>query len=189
MDIQLLDFLKQPTLSNALLSTLLLILLSFIPFIPMPAVYGAIALTFPLSVSIGISLFGSVLGAICMFLLCKTVLTRFYARKLRKLHAQSFVQMARQNGFSAILLARLIPIFPSALLNIIAGFIQIRFWPFVFATLLGKIPTIIMFTLTGNQLVQKNYSMIIYACIYLILLIIIANRIHKNWRKTEQQIK
>ncbi|GEK33885.1 TVP38/TMEM64 family protein [Kurthia sibirica] len=185
MDIQFLDFLQQPTLNNALLCIFLLIALSFIPFMPMPAVYSAIALTFPIGVSLSISLLGSVIGALCMYMLCKTVLARYYSRKIEKLHSHYFIRLARQNGFSAILLARLIPIFPSAVINIIAGVLQLRFWPFVCATFLGKIPTIIMFTLTGNQLMQQNYSMLLYAGIYLAFLILIANGIHKNWRKKD----
>ncbi|MEG0380994.1 MAG: VTT domain-containing protein [Kurthia sp.] len=185
MDIQIIDYLQQPTLQNALLSFLLLILLSFIPFIPMPAIYGALAFTFPMSISIFISLSGSVIGAITMYMLCRTALKGYYKRRLQSWEqSHPFIQLMRTNAFSAILLGRLIPIFPSAVLNTIAGVFQIRFWPFALATTLGKIPTILMFTFTGKKLMEQNYTILFFAFLYIVLLASIAWSIKANWKKT-----
>lgn len=181
------SFLQQPTIGNAAMSFLLLIVLAFVPFMPMPAVFTAIAINYPFIYAFSINFGGSVTGALCMYFVSRVLLKKYSERKLKSWqNNHPFLLFIKQNAFGAILLARLIPILPSAIINSIAGVFQVRFLPFFLATLLGKLPTTMLFTLAGNQLIEKNYSTLIIAIIYLLLLFLIAASIKKSWKKKSE---
>lgn len=61
---------------------------------------------------------------------------------------QRYLQRMRQNSFETIFIMRLI-FLPYDLVNYAAGFLRIRYIPFILATILGSIPGTISFVLFG----------------------------------------
>jgi uncharacterized membrane protein YdjX (TVP38/TMEM64 family) len=60
---------------------------------------------------------------------------------------------ARYQGFRAILLLRFAPVLPWDAVSFLAGLSGVRFWPYLWATLLGSIPGAVAFTCFGGALV------------------------------------
>lgn len=98
-----------------------------------------------LVITINISLFGfingflwswfsSVIAGVIVFygvryLFQEKLLVRFKPELLEKIDA---------NGFSYVFQARIFPLIPTSLVNIMAGLSTIRFWPFLLATTIGN---------------------------------------------------
>jgi uncharacterized membrane protein YdjX (TVP38/TMEM64 family) len=57
--------------------------------------------------------------------------------------------VARRRGFAFFLMTFLLPIFPTDTLNYVAGLTSIRWQEFTLASLLGRTPSIFLFTLLG----------------------------------------
>ena len=57
-----------------------------------------------------------------------------------------------RHGFISLLFARIVPIAPFAIVNLVAGAIQIRVRDFLLGTLVGMSPGILAIVVLGNQL-------------------------------------
>ena len=98
-----------------------------------------------LVISINITLFGfingflwswisSIIAAIVVFygvrnLFQERLIEKFKPGLLKKIDA---------NGFSYVLQARIFPLVPTSLVNILGGLSTVRFWPFILATTIGN---------------------------------------------------
>lgn len=79
-----------------------------------------------------------------------------------------------KNAFTAVLLGRLIPVIPSLVMNVVCGLSSVRWHVFFFASLIGKIPNILVVTIAGaNFSSNKLLSFSIYGAYVLILMLII----------------
>lgn len=98
-----------------------------------------------LVISINITLFGfingfifswisSLIAAIAVFygvrnLFQERLIEKFKPELLKKIDA---------NGFSYVFQARVFPLVPTSLVNILSGLSTVRFWPFILATIIGN---------------------------------------------------
>ncbi len=116
--------------------------------------FSAIVLT----VSAG-AIFGPVLGVIYTVIAANTsatiayMLGRFFGNDVideskSEGLVQSYAGRMRRNSFETILIMRFI-FLPYDLVNYLAGFLKIRYTPFILATILGSIPGTITFVLAG----------------------------------------
>jgi uncharacterized membrane protein YdjX (TVP38/TMEM64 family) len=64
---------------------------------------------------------------------------------------QRYARRMRENSFETVLIMRFI-FLPYDLVNYLAGFLRISYWPFLLATVLGSIPGTIAFVLLGASL-------------------------------------
>ncbi len=64
---------------------------------------------------------------------------------------QRYARRMRENSFETVLIMRFI-FLPYDLVNYLAGFLRISYWPFLLATALGSIPGTIAFVLLGASL-------------------------------------
>jgi uncharacterized membrane protein YdjX (TVP38/TMEM64 family) len=75
-----------------------------------------------------------------------------------------------RSPFLAVLFARLLPIVPAQAVTIYSAVTQIRVWPYVLATVAGKIPFLLTVTVVGEQLLLLSdwrYAsgvILIYGC-------------------------
>ena len=97
------------------------------------------------------ALFSATLGSCLLFLAVKLALAPWakkkVGRKLKKVEAHF-----KNHAFHYLLSLRLIPIFPFWLANLIAGLLGLPFFIFFSATLLGLIPTVVIYTYLGSHL-------------------------------------
>ncbi len=72
----------------------------------------------------------------------------------------------RDRVFWSILIARLIPIVPAALINVYAGLFGLPFRAFLLATFLGKIPFIVVYTYIGDSVQAGSSSWLLLLAVY-----------------------
>jgi uncharacterized membrane protein YdjX (TVP38/TMEM64 family) len=70
---------------------------------------------------------------------------------------QRYARRMRENSFETVLIMRFI-FLPYDLVNYLAGFLRIGYWPFLLATVIGSIPGTIAFVLLGSSLSPAEIS-------------------------------
>ncbi|MPQ45220.1 TVP38/TMEM64 family protein, partial [Clostridium tarantellae] len=115
---------------------------------------------------------GALLGSSISFyisrLLGRTIVKKVFEKKLKNIE-----DLINKKGFIMILILRLIPLFPFDLISYGSGLTSIKFKDYFFATLIGTIPGILVFTNIGAQCVnigQTTFYMSIVALIVLVSL-------------------
>ena len=131
------------------------------------------------------TLIGALIGASLSFYISRK-LGRSFLKKITKDKLDYIEDMINSKGFFVILLLRLIPLFPFDVISYVAGLTSIKYRDFLFATIIGTIPGILVFTNIGAQSVNiasKSFYISIMALIVLILLsIILKNKFIKMKR-------
>lgn len=72
-------------------------------------------------------------------------------QKLARSRLDRLMQPVGRHGFLTVLTMRVFPVAPFTLVNFFVGASGIRFWDFFWASLIGRIPGIIVLTLAGVQ--------------------------------------
>lgn len=170
-------------LLSILLHILMMITVSIVPFAPIPVVATIIGTHHSFITGFCINLGGTVTGSLILYQLSNKMLRKLANKVLLKFqHLDRFITLIQTNGFLAILIGRLVPILPSAGVSLIAGISGVTFVAFTTATVLGKIPIILAFSLAGNQLAAGNWYTLIIIALYLGVLILIGGKVKKRWR-------
>jgi uncharacterized membrane protein YdjX (TVP38/TMEM64 family) len=181
MNNNLLSLLQEDTVFSAVISFVLMIIIAFIPAIPIPVIAGAIGTAFGFWPALLISWGGSSLGAFLMFLVLRFL---FRKKVLRYIEGNNrlkvILKLLETNGFLAVLTARLLPIFPSVIVNLGASVSHISTRTFFIATLVGKLPTMITFTMAGNQLENRTWTTLILVGLYCMIIAIVASKVRKR---------
>jgi phospholipase D1/2 len=79
------------------------------------------------------------------------IMGRSFVQKVARSGTDDFVHRAGRHGFLTVLGARLLPIAPFTVVNLLVGASGIGFGDFFLATLIGRIPGIVALTLLGVQ--------------------------------------
>ncbi|WP_139488592.1 TVP38/TMEM64 family protein [Brevibacillus dissolubilis] len=149
-------------------------LLALVPLVPYGVVAGVIGSTYGSLLGGVISLIASSLAAVLMFLLVRYAWAeqgRAYLARFEKI--DRFTRMVEQNAFSSVLLARLIPVMPAAMINIYAALSRMSLAAFSAATVIGKLPVMMVFAFVGDQLFTDWVSAVTVAAIYAMFLAIV----------------
>ncbi|MBL5801323.1 TVP38/TMEM64 family protein [Bacillus sporothermodurans] len=169
--------------STAIIISLLFVaLLVFFPVTPFAIVAGIIGSVFGVWTGSIISLCGSVFGSLIMFFVARYGFQQWVQKVLNKYpKAKEYESIFQKNAFIGILLFRIAPVIPAPLLNVLCGVSMIR-WPIFFiATLIGKFPSIVIFTFAGSLFASnKLLSVIIYGTYFVIIAIITTIHIQKR---------
>ncbi|MGH7043526.1 MAG: TVP38/TMEM64 family protein [Acetobacteraceae bacterium] len=99
----------------------------------------------------GLAIVGATFGAVLLFLVARTALAGFVARRAQALLGRIRPGLER-DGFSYLLALRLLPIVPFWLVNLGAALCGMRLFPYAVATLIGIIPTTLVFAWIGAGL-------------------------------------
>lgn len=123
----------------------------------LPTVFfsGANGLIFGFWGGVAVSWVSEILGGTIAFLLFRATLykkSQHYIQKYKNL--QFLDRLTPAEGFRAILIARLIPLSPSGLVNIAAAMSPMSFRNFFMATALGKLPSIMAEVYIGRDLLS-----------------------------------
>lgn len=155
------------------------------------AMYGLAGLfPFPTAVlsSAAGALWGAYLGtamtvisatlAACIPFVIARLMVRRTVRSVIESHggASRCDRFAGRNGFIAVLVMRLVPIFPWDMVNYLSGMCSIRFRDYLFASLLGTIPASFTYNLIGASLggtVDKTAVAIVAGITVLVAVVIL----------------
>jgi uncharacterized membrane protein YdjX (TVP38/TMEM64 family) len=159
-----------------LVSILFVAILVFFPVMPFIAVSGIIGAVFGTWMGTLISLIGALLGAMLMFTMARYGFRDWAQKYVRKYpKAKEFETYFEENAFLSIVLVRVIPIVPSPVVNILCGISLVPGYIFFLASLIGKIPSIFIFTFAGSSFVNnKLTSLVIYGGYFLVIAVLTA---------------
>lgn len=182
-----LAFLVEPSLLTASIGFFLLIILSFIPFVPMPLVFGTIGFTFDLWIALLLNVTAAVTGSFLVFWLVRRIFFVQAQNYLdRRPRAKRFLELVESRGFFFIFLGRVIPIIPSVGVNVVSGIAHVSSRTFVVATLLGKFPLIFVYTYAGHHVDTYTWQSISLLIVYTGLILFAAHRFQEKWAFRQQ---
>jgi phospholipase D1/2 len=72
-------------------------------------------------------------------------------KMVQKLARDRLIRPVGRHGFLTVLTLRVFPVAPFTVVNVLVGAWRIRFWDFFMASIVGRIPGIILLTLAGVQ--------------------------------------
>ncbi len=148
---ELLEWLQQNRSLSLL--TLLAALFALIPFVPYKAVIAVLGYAYGPAWASVVALLGTSAAACIVYFGVRTLYRESGRRLLgryKTLHA--FTEAIERRPFRAVLIARLLPIIPQMGVNIYAGVASVPFWTFTIASILGKLPAIILYAWLGSGL-------------------------------------
>ncbi|MFJ5761137.1 TVP38/TMEM64 family protein [Neobacillus sp. NPDC093182] len=117
------------------------------------------------------TIIGATLGAVLSFGLARVLGTNLFRVRLEKW--KRLETEVREKGFLYILVLRLIPVFPFDLVSYVAGVSKVKFWAFLFGTLLGIVPGTFAYNFLGSSFFQGNTLFVIIAAAVFILVTLI----------------
>ena len=132
---------------------------------------------------------GATVGATCAFLLARYLGEAFVERIVKtKFHQlYEYDERLRENGLSAVLFLRLVPLFPFNGLNFGLGLTLVSFRSYLLGTLVGIIPGSFAFVYFGSSLASMNSGRIGIA-VGLLLILIFAFPLHGRIRRRRKEL-
>lgn len=180
MDIGPSDIQKYVTSFGKLAPLVYIIMFALVPLTLFPDSILAIGggIIFGLTKGYIYTLIGALLGASLSFYISRK-LGRNFVKKITKEKLDYIEEMINTKGFFVILLLRLIPLFPFDVISYGAGLTNIKYRDFIFATIVGTIPGILVFTNIGAQSLDIG-SNSFYLSIMALILLILSSIVLKN---------
>ncbi|WP_235334190.1 TVP38/TMEM64 family protein [Pelosinus fermentans] len=166
---------------SILITILLFIIMTFTIVFPFMILSGASGIMYGLFWGTVISWGGEVIGAICMF-----IFARYFFRQLvagwiaNSRYLQQVDDYSATNGFKALLIARLLPLAPSGIITAVAAISRMSFKDFFLATIIGKLPPVIIKVLIGHDIVFAGENL---TRLLLVILLVIVVYVGLWWYK------
>lgn len=149
------------------LTAVVIALVPFVPFGIIGSIMGAKYGVFAASI---MNVASSSLAAVVMFWLVRAVYAeegRAFLARYSKL--ELLTALHEKNAFFSVLFMRIIPVIPAQVVNVYSAISRMSFAAFVAATLLGKLPVMLMFAWIGDQFMSPGRILLI-VMIYAIFL-------------------
>lgn len=155
---QLSAHLKAMGIYGKLMGMALVFLQTVFPFIPFVVVASANVAIFGIKLGFIVNYTMSCLGAVACFLISRYFAHDWVAQRLHRFAAiQQFSERMERHGFFYVLIGRLIPIFPSSVINLGAGLTRMSTGSFIVATLLGKLPMVFLESVIAHDLLHIRH--------------------------------
>ncbi|WML33974.1 TVP38/TMEM64 family protein [Clostridium sp. OS1-26] len=117
------------------------------------------------------TIIGAVFGATLSFYIAR-FLGRDFVNKLVHGKGKWFEDGVEKRGFFIVLMLRLIPLVPFDVISYGSGLSKIKFKDFLFGTIIGIIPGVLIFTNLGDKCIDTSSSGFIISIALLILLFV-----------------
>ncbi len=156
--------------------------LGMVPVIPFALVSGILGIKYGLWGGSGMSVAASTLAAVITYWIFAKG-GGGYQSQSSKTKLKIWNEHIQQRAFLFVLIGRMLPFIPAALINGYAGWFKLPFVPYVTATVLGKIPTMLVFAYVGVSAVSGSQYwspvLLIYA-VFLGVVYLIYSRLFPN---------
>lgn len=90
-----------------------------------------------------VELLAATVASVLPFLITRTTLRELIAARLQK--HRRVTEVLEREGFTLLLVLRIVPILPYTILNYVAGLSSLRLWQYVVSTFAGMIPSVFIF--------------------------------------------
>ncbi|WP_010500361.1 TVP38/TMEM64 family protein [Paenibacillus elgii] len=142
-----------------------------VPVIPYKIVIGMLGFMYGPLLGALISWTAASVASVIVFCLARYLFQkqgRAYLSKYEKL--EKLQAAIEKNPFLTILLARLIPVIPQAVVNVIPAITSIPVVTFAVASALGKIPAMLLFAFIGSNLFAGTSKLVLSVGVYILFL-------------------
>lgn len=180
---EILNWARHSDSSQLVPMTLLALFLALVPVIPYGIVAGLMGAKFGVLAGGLINLLASSAAAGIIFLLARFVLqdsARGFLSRFKQL--DRFTSVYERNPFIGVLFARLIPIIPALAVNIYSAITRISWASYITATVIGKVPVMLIFAFVGEHVFSNMRNAIIAVSVYVVFLLIVYV-VYRLWRK------
>ncbi|MGQ9557866.1 MAG: TVP38/TMEM64 family protein [Desulfurispora sp.] len=147
---ELAEYLRSFGTRAVAVSILVMVVQTMFTPIPLFLVAGANGYIFGLVWGSLVTLAGAMLGSTIAFYLARFLARNYITSRLGRY--MNNVQAMNQAGPRVVFLARLVPFIPSSVISYAAGLSRMSFAGFFLASILGKLPEIIVYTALGHSL-------------------------------------
>ncbi|NBD22348.1 TVP38/TMEM64 family protein [Paenibacillus glycinis] len=157
--------------------------LACVPVIPFSVVIGTMGYLYGPLLGASMSLAGAWFAALIMYGAFRYTL-RDRARLLlgRYRLTDRWTTLVERRPFRSIVVARLLPVVPQQAVNVYAAALPIPFLIYAGASLLGKIPGMLVFAFIGDRIAGDRRSLIAAICVYAGFLLAIYIG-HRLWQR------
>jgi len=127
-----------------------------LPVFPYVILAAAGGLLFGFKLGFLLSWLGALTGACLAYWLCKWLGGEWANRKIKERWDYDVKQVNGEMAFWTIVLARIVPVIPTPIINVAAALGGVPFWNFFFSSAIGKIPSAVLYTGLGICLFQTR---------------------------------
>lgn len=120
--------------------------LPIFPYIILASVGG---LLFGFKIGLLLAWSGALAGACLAYWICRLSASNRMITFLEKRFNYDVTKVDGELAFWSIVIARIIPVVPTPLINVVAALSGVGFWTFFFSSAIGKIPTAVLYTGLG----------------------------------------
>lgn len=181
------EYLRSFGVWSVVVTIILFVIMTFTIIFPFMILSGASGIIYGLFWGTIISWLGEVIGALFMF---------FFARHFFRHMVEGWIVKSRYltqvdeysaaNGFKALLVARLLPLAPSGIITAVAAISRISFRDFFLATIIGKLPPVIVKVLLGHDIVFAGENMTRLIMVVLLVIGVYTILWWYKWRKRQK---
>jgi len=172
----LINFIDSAGVLAGIICIIFVAFLVFFPVVPYAIFAGMLGSIFGIVYGILISLIGIMSGTLLLFILSRYGFQDLGQEKIRNLtYIREFEEKFQNNAFMCIFISRLIPVIPSPIVTFLSALSKIPWHLFIFASLMGKLPSIIFYTVAGgvfdkNKIlafgIYGSYFLLIFCLVY-----------------------
>ncbi|MGI6433943.1 MAG: TVP38/TMEM64 family protein [Syntrophomonadaceae bacterium] len=154
----------------------LFVIQAALPVFPYIVLASACGLLFGFKLGFILSWSGALCGACLSYVIFRWAGGNWARERLLFRWGYDINHIDREAAFWSILLARVIPIIPTPVINVLAGVGKVPFWNFFFSSALGKIPTALLYTGLGVSLFRNRDIESTLLILSFILILAVAGR-------------
>jgi uncharacterized membrane protein YdjX (TVP38/TMEM64 family) len=165
---------------------LLFALQAALPVLPYVVLASACGMLFGFKLGFLLSWSGALLGACVAYMLSRWAGGNWARQMIQSRWGYDMRHFDQEAAFWGILLARIIPVVPTPIINIAAGISKVPFWHFFFSSALGKLPTALLYTGLGISLLRNRDVKSTAIILGLILILAWAGRCYAKSRTSSR---
>lgn len=172
----IIDYIKAFGTLAPLVAFVFFVVQAALPVFPYVIMAAAGGLLFGFKMGFLLSWLGALVGACLAYWICKLLGGEWAARKIKERWGYDVRRMNGEMAFWSIVIARVVPVVPTPIINVAAALGGVPFWNFFFSSAIGKIPTAVLYTGLGICLFQTRDIKLTLAIIAAIIALVAVGR-------------
>ncbi|MEN6350217.1 MAG: TVP38/TMEM64 family protein [Syntrophomonas sp.] len=159
---------------------ILFVVQAIFPVFPYVILAAAGGLLFGFKLGFALSWAGALTGACIAFWGCRLVGSDWVIKKFQAHFDFDISGMDPKLAFWTIIIARIIPVVPTPLINAAAALSGVAFWNFFFSSAIGKIPTALLYTGLGHSIFKIKDVKLSLSLLGIAIILVVAGRYVKQ---------
>lgn len=170
------SYIKDFGLLAPLIALFLFVIQAALPVFPYIILASVGGILFGFKLGVFLAWFGALLGASLAYWFCRLTASDRIINFLNKHFNYDVSKVDEKLAFFSIVIARIIPVVPTPLINAVAAFGGVGFPTFFFSSAIGKIPSAVLYTGLGICLFNPEDIKLTLVIIGLIVALVVGGR-------------